>query len=97
MTSRTGADNVFRVTLTYDPNGTTGDAVWVGRFCQPDAATTTLTVKNNTTENATSTYTLQANASTTENVWLLDVTVLAATSSPADQTDDDRAMLPGAE
>ena len=83
-------DNTFRVTLTYDPNGTTGGADEWTLVIAP-MATTTITVKNNTTENATSTYKLQANASTTENVWLLDVTVQAATSSLADQTDDERS------
>ena len=70
----TGADSIFRATLTY------GVDPWV------ETATTTITVKNNTTEEEPNTYTLQANASSTAGIWLLDVQVTAATSSAADQT-----------
>ena len=68
-------DNVFRVTLTHEDG-------WEA------AATTTVTVKNNTTSAKPNEYTLQANASATNNIWELDITVMATSNIPVDQTTD---------
>ena len=65
-------DSIFRVTLTY------GVTPWLAN------ATTSLTVKNETTDAEEDTYTLQANASSTEGIWLLDVQVMATSTIGAD-------------
>ena len=82
-------DNVFKVTVSnYDPDDPGTDCLV--RHVRGLGDDDHVTVKNNTTEYELDTYTLQANASSTENTWLLDV-------SRVDRSDQHTAEAAGAD